>query len=33
MTAMNKGISKPENVVLVVRITGLIELKEKLYEL
>jgi len=29
MTAMNKGISKPENVVLVVRITGFVELKRK----
>lgn len=30
---MNKGISKPENVVLIVRITGFVELKVKLYEL
>ena len=32
MTAMNKRISKPENVVLVVRIAGFIELKGKLHK-
>ena len=33
MTAMNKRISESENVVLVVRIAGFVELKEKAHEL